>query len=133
MKKLSNLNIAIVASAITLSVASFSNAQEYESNKDGTDRKEMKKGYHKGKKGKHGHNRAKMMLEKVDSNQDGNVDLNEYLAHAEERFNSLDLDSNGFVTQEEAKQAMQTMREEHKERRKEMRKKRKQEAEQEAE
>ena len=133
MKKISKLNIALIAGAITLSMASFSNAQEQESNENGADRKEMKKGYHKGKKGKFGGNRAKMMLEKVDSNQDGNVDLDEYLAHAQDRFNSLDLDSNGFVTQEEAKEAMKKMRQEHKERRKEMWKKRKQESEQESE
>ena len=136
MKKISKLNIALIAGAITLSMASFSNAQEQESNENGADRKEMKKGYHKGKKGKkgkYGAMRAKMMLEKVDSNQDGNVDLDEYLAHATERFNTLDLDSNGFVTQEEAKEAMKKMRQEHKERRKEMWKKRKQESEQESE
>ena len=133
MKKLSKLNATLVAGAITLSLASFSNAQEQESNEIGADRKEMKKGHHKGKKGKYGGNRAKMMLEKVDSNQDGNVDLDEYLAHAQDRFNSLDLDSNGFVTQEEAKEAMKKMRQEHKERRKEMWKKRKQESEQESE
>ena len=109
MKKISKINIALVAGAITLSLASFSNAQEQEFNENGADRKEMKKGYHKGKKSKFGGNRAKMMLEKVDSNQDGNVDLDEYLAHAQDRFNSLDLDSNGFVTQEEAKEAMKKL------------------------
>ncbi len=68
--------------------------------------------------------KAKRMLVKVDTNKDGQVDLNEYLAHAQERFNKLDIDDNGFINQEEAKESMKRMRKEHKERRKEMRAKR---------
>jgi len=68
--------------------------------------------------------RAESMLLRVDTNKDGQVDLNEYLAHAQERFNKLDADANGFVTQDEAKESMKSMREEHRERRKKMREER---------
>lgn len=63
------------------------------------------------------------MLKRVDTNEDGQVDLNEYLAHAEQRFAKLDSDSNGVITPEEAKASMKRMREEHRAKRKEMREK----------
>ena len=57
-------------------------------------------------------------LAEVDVNEDGKIDLNEYLGHAEQRFNLMDADSDGFVTPEEQTQAHEKMREEFKQRRK---------------
>ncbi len=68
--------------------------------------------------------RQQAMLERVDSNKDGQIDLNEYLSHAEQRFAKLDVDGNGVVTQEEAQESMQKMREEHLAKRKAMRERR---------
>ena len=62
--------------------------------------------------------RAQKMLERVDANKDGVVDLDEYLTHAQNRFSKMDLDSNGVVTPEEAKESMAQMRKEFKEKRK---------------
>ncbi len=87
--------------------------------------KELKKEHRKEMRKMRREHRTTRMLERVDANEDGQVDLNEYLAHAQERFNKLDLDDNGFVTQEEARESMQQMRDEHKERRKQMREERK--------
>ena len=86
--------------------------------------RELKKEHRKEmRKMRHEHH-TERMLARVDANKDGQVDLNEYLAHAEERFNKLDADGDGFVTQDEAKESMRKMREEHKERRKKMRQER---------
>ncbi len=71
--------------------------------------------------------RAAAMLDRVDVNNDGQVDLDEYLAHAEQRFTSMDADANGYLTADEARESMQKMRKEHKERRKKMREERLQE------
>ena len=57
-------------------------------------------------------------MAEVDVNEDGKIDLNEYLSHAEQRFNLMDADSDGFVTPEEQTQAHEKMREEFKQRRK---------------
>lgn len=61
------------------------------------------------------------MLMRVDSNEDGKVDLNEYLANAEQRFQNMDSNKDGFVTMEEHKEAGKAMREKHREMRKKMR------------
>ena len=59
--------------------------------------------------------KEKAKLERVDANRDGNVDLNEYLAHAESRFRMMDLDSNGYVTVEERREVSEKMRKKHSE------------------
>jgi len=46
----------------------------------------------------------------MDTNADEKVDLQEFLTHSETRFNTMDADSDGFVTKEEAR----TMRKEMK-------------------
>ena len=63
------------------------------------------------------------MLEKVDTNKDGQVDLAEFLANAEQRFTKMDLNSDGYVTLEEGREAQELRRAKHKE----MRKKRREE------
>ena len=64
------------------------------------------------------HRRERMhryMMERVDLNGDGQIDLNEYLANAEQRFKNLDLDGNGYVTMEEGREAHKMMRNKHRE------------------
>lgn len=64
------------------------------------------------------HKRKRMheyMLKRVDSNEDGKIDLNEYLANAEKRFQNMDLNSDGFVTSEEHGESRKVMREKHRE------------------
>ena len=65
-----------------------------------------------------GHHRDKihkMMMSKADTNEDGKVDLNEYLQNAQQRFEGMDADADGFVTGEEMREAGKAMRQKHKE------------------
>jgi len=62
------------------------------------------------------------MLKKIDVNKDGQVDLNEYLAHAEQRFQSMDINGNGSVTPEELREWGKDMRIKHREAMKDARK-----------
>lgn len=84
-------------------------------------------GHHEGdeqaehsEKSRHGHkmkrrhkNMDEFMLSKVDTNQDGNIDQDEYMAHAKERFEMMDGNSDGVVTPEERKEAGDAMRKKH--------------------
>ncbi len=54
-------------------------------------------------------------LRVIDTDKDGQVSVDEYMTHAQQRFTDLDLDSNNFVTPEEAKEAAEIMRERQKE------------------
>ena len=64
----------------------------------------------------------------VDTNGDGQIDLNEYLTHAEQRFNKTDANADGFITSEEQTEAHKNMRAEFKQRREERRAKRQEQA-----
>jgi Ca2+-binding EF-hand superfamily protein len=77
------------------------------------------------KKGKMGH-----MFDRADANKDGQLELSEFLAHAEARFQKMDIDSNGYVTPEESREAGKKMREKHREMRAKHRQERKQAREQ---
>ena len=127
MNNLSKISLAVTLGLSTLLVATGSFADEksseYEAMEDRKAFRELKREHRQEMKEMRRAHHAGKMLKKVDANQDGKVDLDEYLAHAQERFNKLDLDGSGFVTLEEAQEAMQKMREEHKARRKEMREK----------
>ncbi len=65
--------------------------------------------------GKKGHHNGEKMFERGDTNGDGVISKDEFLKGAEERFNKMDLDGNGEVTKEEAKQAREKMIEKWKE------------------
>jgi len=58
-------------------------------------------------------------LEKIDTSGDGKIDLAEYLVSSEKRFNSTDLNSDGFITAEEMKEWSKNARAEIKQARKE--------------
>lgn len=79
------------------------------------DRKEMRKKFRQHRKGKH-----RERIEELDTNQDDKVDLGEFLANAEKRFNELDANSDGYVTKEEARSKHRELRQKHKEMRKKM-------------
>ncbi|MDB4511967.1 hypothetical protein N9060_00750 [Arenicella sp.] len=51
----------------------------------------------------------------IDTDEDGKISVEEYMAHAQQRFSDLDLDGDNFVTSEEAKEAAEIMRERQKE------------------
>jgi Ca2+-binding EF-hand superfamily protein len=50
------------------------------------------------------------MFEGTDTNQDGQLQLSEYLANAEQRFIAMDLNQDGYLTKEEGKMALRDMR-----------------------
>ncbi len=75
---------------------------------------------HEGK----GHKGGKM-FEKHDTNGDGVVSKDEFLAHVEEKFSKMDKDGNGELSKEEAQAGHAAMREKMKEKRQEHREERK--------
>lgn len=76
--------------------------------------------------GKKGNKKGKVskMFERTDANQDGQLELSEFLAHAEQRFKAMDLNQDGYVTKEEGRDAHKKMREKIKEKRKQRREER---------
>lgn len=60
------------------------------------------------------------MFEKHDTNGDGVITKDEFLAHAEERFSQMDADGDGSVTKEEGQAAKEKMKEKWKEKRDKM-------------
>lgn len=60
------------------------------------------------------HKHMEERLQKIDTNQDGKIDLAEFLAHSEERFKEIDADADGFITREEGREAHKKMRQKHK-------------------
>ena len=59
-----------------------------------------------------------------DTNGDGTITKDEFLAHAEKRFAKMDANGDGTITRGEAKEAREKMREKRKERREKRREKR---------
>ena len=58
-------------------------------------------------------------LERIDTSGDGKIDLSEYLTSSEKRFNSTDLNSDGYITAEEMKEWSKNARAEIRQARKE--------------
>lgn len=108
---------SIILCASIVGFAMTANAAHHETDSSATEK-------HKAKKHYRGKSAAKM-LKKVDTNQDGNVDLTEYLAHAEQRFQKMDLNSDGLLTLEEGRESHKAMRKKHKAERKAVRQERK--------
>jgi len=74
-------------------------------------------GHHEdGEKGKH--HKGNWMFEKNDTNKDGVISKDEFIANATERFSKMDTDDDGNITKEEAKKHKGEMKEKHKEMRK---------------
>ncbi len=71
------------------------------------------RGKHKGKhhKDKHRKRMAKLMMKRIDTNNDGKIDFNEFITHSEQRFQTMDINSDGYVTPEEARAGHKLMRE----------------------
>lgn len=101
---------------LTLSVGGVSYAAHHEDSEASSkhDEKDVKHAHKKGKKHKHMKRKHHARWARTDANEDGQVDLNEYLAAAEERFNKMDLNSDGVVTKKEMKEGHHKMRSEHK-------------------
>lgn len=111
--------ITLVAVLSSLLFTVSSTAQEVEDDGAVSPPPHMK--HHK----KHKKHHAKMIkrrLQKIDSNDDGQIDLSEYLANAEQRFHSMDADSNGLVTAQEMREWGKSIRKKHREARKEAKK-----------
>jgi Ni/Co efflux regulator RcnB len=70
------------------------------------------KAEHDGKRGKGGH-----MMEKVDTNADGLISKDEFMAKHEEMFNKMDANSDGSLSKEELKTSMKERHGKRKERR----------------
>ena len=63
-------------------------------------------------------NKVGKMFDSTDTNQDGQLELSEFLSHAEARFKSMDLNQDGYVTKDEGLEAHKAMREKRKAERK---------------
>lgn len=104
--------VAVPVAAHNHGAGSSEVESEFRDNRD--ERKEMRK--------RHRAERDEMKqarrMKKIDTNEDGKLDLNEYLANAQERFNAMDQDQDGFVTSEEASAWRVEMMSKHKEARK---------------
>lgn len=122
------MNKIIIAFLLVLLASSPSyqvNAHEHETDAETEERgDDHKMGKRKGKRAR----MQKYMLERVDSNEDGKIELSEYLANAEERFKNMDIDGDGFVTSEEHKESIKLMREKHRAAKKKLREERKAES-----
>ncbi|MFT6408590.1 MAG: Ca2+-binding EF-hand superfamily protein [Arenicella sp.] len=66
----------------------------------------------------HKQDKAAKMFDRTDANQDGQLELAEFLAHAEQRFKAMDLNQDGYVSKEEGRDAHRQMREKRKQDRK---------------
>lgn len=115
-KHISSTLIAAAFLFSSLSLSSLSYAQESQSDEE-PQRSQHERSHgerkHKSKhhKRKHHKRMVKFMMQRIDTNKDGKVDLNEYLANSEQRFQTMDINSDGYVTPEEAREGHKLMRE----------------------
>ena len=103
---------------LTANVALANHHEEQQTGEVDLEKIEQHKAMHKEKRAKmhdrKGQHSAMRMHDRLDTNEDDKVDLNEFLSHAEGRFHEMDTDSDQFVTDEEAKQHHKNMRKKHK-------------------
>ncbi|GHA11405.1 hypothetical protein GCM10008090_21460 [Arenicella chitinivorans] len=119
MKKFNVVSV-LAGLSVALTGPTFAQEQAAEDFPDGPPRHHELK-HHKKKRDR----MHEYMMKKVDTNEDGQIDLSEYLANAEQRFKNMDLNGDGYVTREEQKEAGKIMREKHREMREKMRAERK--------
>lgn len=63
-------------------------------------------GHHEGSMdGEKPHAKKGMMFKNIDTDSDGNITREEFMNHAEKRFNKMDKDDDGMLTREEARKA----------------------------
>jgi len=109
------INSVLVASLLFSSVAMSQSGSEVESDQT-TELKERNKGDRDGDNKRRGDNDlSDRAIRRIDTDDDGQVSIDEYMAHAQQRFSDLDLDGNNFVTSDEAKEAAEIMRERQRE------------------
>ena len=93
---------------------------EVDTSNDTSEVKERNKGDRDGDNKRRGDrnnngNLSDRAIRTIDTDEDGQVSVEEYMAHAQQRFSDLDLDGNNFVTSEEAQEAAEIMREKQRE------------------
>ena len=125
-----NLKPIFLTTATTFAIAmaaspTFAQSESEEADSTGFERAQE---FRKERFEKRQQKRQQKRLERVDTNGDGQIDLNEYLTHAEQRFNKTDANADGFITSEEQTEAHKNMRAEFKQRREERRAKRQEQA-----
>ena len=102
---------------LTTNVALANHHEEQETANVDIEQIEQHKAMHKEKRGQMRDRKSKhsamRMHDRLDTNEDGKVDLEEFLSHAKSRFNEMDTDSDQFVTDEEAKLHHKNMRKKH--------------------
>ena len=123
------INSVLVASLLFSSVAMSQSGSEVESDQT-TELKERNKGDRDGDNKRRGDNDlSDRAIRRIDTDDDGQVSIDEYMAHAQQRFSDLDLDGNNFVTSDEAKEAAEIMRERQREARSSLEDRRKRDSE----
>jgi len=70
----------------------------------GEHRKGLASAHSKADKAERKEKKIQHKLEKIDTSGDGKIDLSEYLVSSEKRFNSTDLNSDGYITAEEMRE-----------------------------
>jgi len=103
--------ISLAASSISIAQESSTDDADEQVSQPNYERGDGERKYHKRR---HYKRMAKLMLKRLDTNKDGKVDLNEYLQNSEQRFQTMDINSDGYVTPEEARESHKLMREKFK-------------------
>jgi hypothetical protein len=102
---------------LTANVALANHHEEHEVGDVDIERIEQHKAMHAEKRtpmrDRKDHHSGMRMHDRLDTNEDGKVDLDEFLSHAKSRFNEMDTDADQFVTDEEAKLHHKGMRKKH--------------------
>ncbi len=112
---------SLICAALISNTAFAQDSGENEAAADGKPAHHGKHGKHGMRMGPEGH-RGEMALKKIDTNGDGQVDIEEFMNHSRERFEAMDQNGDNLVTPEEAREHHKEMRQKHREAMKEARK-----------